>query len=111
RAETLGEGPRWELRVDGTPTELAPDRVETLHRAAQSLVANVRQHAAAERCVLTLAWWPDRVSLDVVDDGVGFDPSATARDEEGGDGLRLLRDRLARAGGAVVLEAAPGEGT
>ena len=111
RAELLGESPRWELRVDGTPRELAPAQVETLHRAAQSLVANVQRHAEAERCVLTLAWWPGRVSLDVVDDGRGFDPSAPTSSHEGGDGLRLLRTRLSRAGGTVAIDSAPGEGT
>lgn len=111
RAEMLGETPRWELRVDGTPRELAPAQVETLHRAAQSLVANVQRHAEAERCVLTLAWWPGRVSLDVVDDGRGFDPSAPTSSPEGGDGLRLLRTRLSRAGGTVAIDSAPGEGT
>src|SRR5699024_8087444 len=110
RAEAL-EGPtRWELRVDGEPTELGPEQVETLHRAAQSLVANVQRHAEAQRCVLTLAWWPDRVSLDVVDDGRGFDPAAApaarARTPDGtggGDGLRLLRARMDRAGGSVAI--------
>ena len=111
RAEVLGEQPRWELRVDGTPRELPPAQVETLHRAAQSLVANVQRHAEAQRCVLTLAWWPGRVSLDVVDDGRGFDPSAAHRGHEGGDGLRLLRARLSRAGGTVAIDSAPGEGT
>ncbi|WP_245822376.1 sensor histidine kinase [Brachybacterium avium] len=111
RAEMLGESPSWELRIDGTPRELAPAQVETLHRAAQSLVANVQRHAGARRCVLTLAWWPGRVSLDVVDDGRGFDPSTTTRSHDGGDGLRLLRTRLSRAGGAVVIDSAPGEGT
>ena len=146
RAEALGGPTRWELRVDGTPIELAPEQVETLHRAAQSLVANVQRHAEAQRCVLTLAWWPDRVSLDVVDDGRGFDPSAVgwaaggaatgdaartasaARSAdapaagpasatpaparaEGGDGLRLLRARMDRAGGAVTIDSTPGEGT
>ena len=111
RAELLGEVPRWELRVDGTPRELPPAQVETLHRAAQSLVANVQRHAEAQRCVLTLAWWPGRVSLDVVDDGRGFDPSAVHHGREGGDGLRLLRARLARAGGTVAIDSAPGEGT
>ena len=101
----------WELRVDGTPRELAPEQVETLHRAAQSLVANVQQHAEAAHCVLTLAWWPDRVSLDVVDDGRGFDPAVPAPGHDGGDGLRLLRRRLSRAGGAVTVDSAPGEGT
>lgn len=116
RAEALGdlgEQPHWELRIDGTPRELDPAQVETLHRAAQSLVANVQRHAEAQRCVLTLAWWPDRVSLDVVDDGRGFDPAAaTHRGEgEGGDGLRLLRARMDRAGGTVAIDSAPGEGT
>ena len=101
----------WQLRVDGTSRELDPEQVETLHRAAQSLVANVQQHAEAAHCVLTLAWWPDRVSLDVVDDGRGFDPAAARPGHDGGDGLRLLRRRLARAGGEVSIDSAPGEGT
>jgi len=123
RAEALGDRPRWEMRIDGTPRELDPAQVETLHRAAQSLVANVQRHAEAQRCVLTLAWWPGRVSLDVVDDGRGFDPAATGHREEagaggeaesrgeGGDGLRLLRARMDRAGGTVAIDSAPGEGT
>ena len=111
RAQQQGTEPVWELRVDGTPRELAPEQVETLHRAAQSLVANVQQHAEAAHCVLTLAWWPDRVSLDVVDDGRGFDPAVPAPGHDGGDGLRLLRRRLSRAGGAVTVDSAPGEGT
>src|SRR5699024_379854 len=93
RAEVLGETPRWELRIDGTPRELPPAQVQTL------------------RCVLPLAWWPGRVSLDVVDDGRGFDPEALTTGPDGGDGLRLLRTRLARAGGSVAIDSAPGEGT
>ena len=107
--DDLGEQPRWELRIDGTPRELRPEQVETLQRAAQSLVANVQRHARAQRCVLTLAWWPDRVSLDVVDDGRGFDPSAPLRGRDGGDGLRLLRARMDRAGGTVAIDSAPGK--
>ena len=61
--------------------------------------------------MLTLAWWPDRVSLDVVDDGRGFDPAVPAPGHDGGDGLRLLRRRLSRAGGEVSIDSAPGEGT
>ena len=117
-AESLGGTPRWELRIDGTPLPLEPAQVETLHRAAQSLVANVQRHAEAQRCVLTLARWPDRVSLDVVDDGRGFDPAAVgtpavapADGTGGGEGLRLLRSRLERAGGTVAIDSSPGEGT
>src|SRR5699024_5834599 len=97
RAQQLGTPPALELRIDGTPRELAPESVESLPRAAQSLVANVRRHAEAQRCVRTLAGWPDRQRLDVVVDGRGFDPSALTSGREGGDGLRLLRSQMSRA--------------
>src|SRR5699024_4661451 len=111
RAEVLGETPRWELRIDGTPGALPPAQDDTLHRAAQSLLANVQRHAHARRCLLTLPCWPGRVSLDVVDDGRGFDPEALTTGPEAGDGRRLLRSRRARAGGSVAIDSAPGEGT
>ncbi|ATG56338.1 sensor histidine kinase [Brachybacterium ginsengisoli] len=111
RADGLGAPTRFELRTDGEAQRPAPELVETMQRAAQSLLANVVQHAEAERCVLTLAWWPDRVTLDVVDDGTGFDPAAVRPGRSGGDGLALLRSRIARAGGTVAIDSRPGEGT
>lgn len=128
QAERADGDPALELRIEGAPRHLTAGRIETVHRAAQSLVANVVQHADADRCVLTLTWWDDRVTLDVVDDGRGFDPAETVsghraspgarvpagdgRDgSDGGDGLRLLRSRIARAGGTLVVDSAPGEGT
>ena len=111
RTEQPGTTTRFTLRTDGEPYAPPPAVVETVQRAAQSLVANVLQHAQAERCVLTLAWWPDRVSLDVVDDGRGFDPAAVRRRRDGGDGLALLRSRIAAAGGTVAIDSRPGEGT
>ena len=111
RTEQPGTTTRFTLRTDGEPYVPPPAVVETVQRAAQSLVANVLQHAQAERCVLTLAWWPDRVSLDVVDDGRGFDPAAVRRRRDGGDGLALLRSRIAAAGGTVAIDSRPGEGT
>ena len=102
---------RFELRTDGEAHPLPPATVETVQRAAQSLLANVVQHAEAQRCVLTLAWWPGRVSLDVVDDGRGFDPAAVRRRRTGGDGIALLRSRIAAADGTVTIDSRPGEGT
>ncbi len=111
RADRTGTRTRIELRTDGIPDELPTQTVETVQRAAQSLLANALQHAQAQRCVLTLAWWPDRVSLDIVDDGRGFDPSTPPRSQGGGDGLRLLRSRITHAGGTVTIDSRPGEGT
>ena len=44
-----------------------------LLRTAQEALANVAKHANASRAGLTLSYMGDVVTLDVRDDGVGFD--------------------------------------
>jgi signal transduction histidine kinase len=64
------------------------------------------------------------VTLDIFDDGIGFDPAAVRPVEDGtadgspdgrpegrGFGLRSLRERVAVLGGSLDVESAPGEGT
>ncbi len=115
-----------DLHVDGEITTL-PTAVEVaLLRVAQGALANVRQHAGATRVVATLTDLGDSVRLDIVDDGRGFDPSATASRARPGDttgagrtgagpiggfGLRGSRDRLRALGGGLDIESRPGEGT
>lgn len=98
-----------EVRVEGPSRTPPPAIVDALHRGAQASLANVVQHAGATRCVLTLTWWQDRVTVDIADDGAGFDPTRPT----GGDsfGLAGLRARLAEVGGTVTIDSAPGEGT
>jgi len=85
----------------------------TLLRIAQGALANVLRHADATRAELTLSYLGDEVALDVVDDGLGFDPAAAQREEVDGVafGLRAMRQRAERQGGSIELESAPGEGT
>ncbi|MFI5472552.1 sensor histidine kinase [Streptomyces cacaoi] len=71
-ARESGPGLALEFRLDGDPGPL-PERVEAaLLRIAQGALANVREHAAATRGVLTLTCLDDLVSLDVADNGRGF---------------------------------------
>ncbi len=100
-----------QLEVSGEPREL-PAPVETaLLRIAQSAMANVLQHANAQRARLTVTFYPDAVTLDVVDDGQGFDPAAFTDDGAslggGGFGIIAMRSRVAELGGTLELESAP----
>ncbi|GAA1708551.1 sensor histidine kinase [Isoptericola hypogeus] len=91
-----------------------PVPLETaLLRVAQSALANVVEHADAGRAQVTLTYEPDAVTLDVVDDGVGFDPAAIAddRSEGRGFGIPAIRSRVRELGGTLALEATPGGGT
>jgi signal transduction histidine kinase len=81
----------------------------TLLRAAQEAVANARRHAGATRISVTLTYFDDEISLDVADDGRGFDTAAAPR--SGGLGLLGMRERAEAVGGSVSIESTLGEGT
>jgi signal transduction histidine kinase len=51
---------------------------------------------------------PEHITLDISDDGIGFD----ARGEFPGHlGLRSMRERAGRLGGTLEIDSAPGVGT
>jgi signal transduction histidine kinase len=98
-----------ETVVTGTARPLPAEVEEALLRVGQEALANVRKHAAASRVTLTLSYLDDAVTLDVHDDGVGFEQAAAAT-AGGGLGLGAMRERVAGLGGHLVIESAPGEG-
>lgn len=104
-----------ELRVAPELTELSTTHEVALLRTAQSALANIRSHARAARVVVSLDGSPHEVRLDVVDDGVGFDPAILDRPgadlTRGGYGVAATRARLTELGGGLIIESAPGEGT
>lgn len=110
-----GSGLAVQCRVSGTPVELPTAQEVALLRIAQSALANTVQHARANRAELTLSHMEDEVALDVVDDGVGFDPGAVAAPGTGlsghGFGLAAMRARARALRGTLAVESAPGEGT
>lgn len=78
-------------------------------RVAQEAVRNVLRHAEAETLLVSVRGVDERVRLDVVDDGRGFDPAA-ARDGAH-YGLRGLDGLVADHGGRLEVVSAPGGGT
>ena len=105
-------GPPARLHVDGDPVAVPTPVAVALLRGAQETLANVRAHAAARQVDVTLTFLPEAISLDVLDDGVGFDPAAPLGPTTGtGLGLAGLRARAAEVGGDVQIDASPGHGT
>lgn len=110
-ADTSGLAVHFHL--DGEQEALpVPDEVALL-RIAQSALANTVQHAHATRAEVTLSYMDTGVALDVVDDGIGFDPAALppAGGVGGGFGLAAMRARVRALGGTLSVESAPGGGT
>lgn len=107
---------KWERRgeetavftMTGAERPLLPQIEDTLLRAVQEALANVRKHAQAQSVTLTLSFIGDLVLLDVQDDGIGTE---AAPQSAGGFGLTAMRQRVTRLGGSVTLESEPNSGT
>jgi signal transduction histidine kinase len=100
------------LVTTGTAQPLLPEIELALLRTAQEALANVAKHAGATRVRLTLSYMEDLVTLDVRDDGSGFDPSVVrAAGTHGGFGLTAMRERVRRIAGSLEVESEPGAGT
>ncbi|HJK95194.1 MAG TPA: ATP-binding protein, partial [Polyangiaceae bacterium LLY-WYZ-15_(1-7)] len=106
--DDLGETSGLDVRLEApAELDLAPALETATYRVAQEALHNAQRHADAERIELRLALG-ERLRLEVRDDGVGFDPAAV---EEGGHGLRGMRERAELLGGSLEIASAPGEGT
>ncbi|OEJ97825.1 two-component sensor histidine kinase [Streptomyces thermolilacinus SPC6] len=106
-----GRAPRVRFSLSGTPVPLPTPYEVALLRIAQSALANTVRHAAACRAEVTLTFMDASVTLDVVDDGVGFDPAVCVPSADGGFGLPAMRVRAESLGGTFAVESAPGQGT
>jgi signal transduction histidine kinase len=105
-------GVRAELTVTGPRRHLHGEISATLLRITQEALANVSKHAAATRVRVTLSFMDSEVTLDVRDDGKGFDPlSLPPRTGTAGFGLDGMRARAERVAGSLTVEAEPGFGT
>lgn len=90
-----------------------PTDVETLaYRLVQEALTNARKHARASEVSVAVDAVAGQIKIEVVDDGVGFDP-AMARDflRAGKVGLASMRERIELANGTFVMQSSPGHGT
>jgi signal transduction histidine kinase len=102
--------------VIGTPHSLTPEIEVTLLRVAQEALTNCRKYARASQVVITLAYMNNLVTLNVQDDGVGFDPAQLSTTEPsaqstGGFGLMGMRERVEQLRGTLLVQSAPARGT
>jgi signal transduction histidine kinase len=93
-------------RVAGELASVAADIVQLTREA----LSNVGRHAEAETCAITLVADEHGALLEVDDDGKGFEDGA-ARPNQGGQGLKNIRDRVQDMGGDSSVTSKPGEGT
>jgi signal transduction histidine kinase len=111
-ARDASHGNGIDIDVDSTPDSapLPATVAGVLYRVAQEAVRNAVRHAAPSHVRITLVRTPSNVTLEVHDDGRGFDLAAAERHRRG-MGLLSMRERTALIDGAFDIRTAAGDGT
>jgi signal transduction histidine kinase len=108
--EPLGIAVRCEF--SGLEHRLPAEVEIALFRVVQEAITNIAKHARAETVLIQCAARADAVSIEIEDDGRGFDPAAVPPSPTGtGLGLVGMRERVTLLGGTVEIDSSPGEGT
>jgi signal transduction histidine kinase len=98
-----------DFRTDGEPCVLSPQMCQQIFSLIQESLNNIQKHAQAHRAEVTLKWQPDQLRVQVVDTGIGFDPTAIERD--GHYGLAIMDEIVDELHGHFTIDSAPGQGT
>ena len=99
-----------EARLEVDELVKLPRSVEQeLYRITNEALNNALKNAAATAVVVYLRQIDGGIELEVVDDGIGFEPEAVR--DHGGMGLVSIRERAEQLGGEATIRSAPGEGT
>jgi signal transduction histidine kinase len=96
------------LLVEGE-IELPVSVGEGLYRIAQEALNNILKHAEATCVTVRIHSDGNRVTLEITDNGTGFDPGDAT--DYGGMGLASMRERAEKLGGSLTVLSKPGEGT
>ncbi len=100
------------LHVQGQG-ELPPDVQVAFYRVAQEALNNVIKHARASTVsvsliIVTASDQLESVSLQIVDDGVGFDLAKVPKDRLG---LKIMNERAQAISGRLIVDSRTGAGT
>jgi signal transduction histidine kinase len=109
-ARTLAAQNGLAIHLDSSEGEVALDPVVAaqMFGIGREALANVMKHAGASTAWIRVDAPPQRVVVEISDDGRGFD--TTAR-HPGHFGLESMRSRAAEIGALLTITSTPGQGT
>lgn len=104
------------LDFDSSIPKLSKELEMALLRSAQSALANIRLHSQATQVVVSVIDSGDTLRMDIIDNGIGFDPfkqehPANLKTNSTSFGLRFIRSRMQELGGGLEIESSSGNGT
>jgi signal transduction histidine kinase len=112
RDSTSGTGIDVDVHAESKPRSIPSTVASALYRVAQEAVRNAVLHSSARRIRIVLHSDASVARLEVLDDGIGFDPSRVESSEPTTKrGLVSMRERVALVDGTLEVKSAPRGGT
>jgi signal transduction histidine kinase len=111
RQITGDAGIKLDVKSEGEAPVLSEVTEENLLRIGQEAMTNVVKHSGASHMDIQLRFSPEKVVMEIVDDGKGFDPNACLGPGDGHFGLLGIRERAERLNGRMEVISVPGKGT
>ena len=109
--EVDGRAIELSFQQRGTPRAYPAGLEEQLLKIGREAIVNAARHADADRIAIELESSDSALTLRVIDNGRGFDPSAAASDGTPHYGLTSMRERAEDVGGHFTIESVEGQGT
>jgi signal transduction histidine kinase len=97
----------FEVPAPVTPHPLDMDTMRNVFLLYKEALNNIAKHAGAQHVSITVDEQDGRLTLQIQDDGHGFEEAAVKR----GHGLANMRRRAQAIGGQIAIESKPGIGT
>ncbi|HSC27912.1 MAG TPA: ATP-binding protein, partial [Vicinamibacterales bacterium] len=107
------EGIAVRCELDDLDVRLPPASETALFRAVQEAIVNIARHSGAESVLIQGDVDRGTLTIEVEDDGRGFQPDLISSDPATlrGVGLLGMRERMEILGGTIDVESEPGAGT
>jgi len=102
-------GVQVDFAHENVPPDLPEDIALGLFRVLEEALANAAKHSGAQHVDVVLGGRGSEIRLDVIDHGVGFDPTVTSSGTS--LGLLNMQERLTLINGELIVESRLGSGT
>ncbi len=97
------------VTTEGASRWVPPAAQQGILYIVREALSNIEKHAHAHQADIHLRWSADNLTVQVTDDGCGFEPGAAPH--SGHFGLAFMQERAAEIDGQLFTRSHPGAGT
>lgn len=111
RQLATGSGVNVRTETSGTPASLDVCVKGNLLLVAREAARNALEHANPQNVLIRLSFARKQLSLEIIDDGCGFDAPSTLAALNGHYGIVGMKERVEQVGGHFLIASVKGKGT